>query len=122
VNHKEPNPVYTNSHRFSAGVDFNKLKNNNANGQNYIYEKYNLQAGGFFNASNLRINGRQIEEYGVTIGAGKPLSGGRININLALEAGRRGTTMNNLVKETYGQITISISYRDLWYTKGRKYD
>lgn len=122
INSKVPTPVYTNSHRFSAGIDFSKLGNATANGQKFAYEKYNLQAGAFLYKSNLQINGYQIDQYGVTIGGGKPLSGGRINMNLALEVGSRGTTKNGLIKETYGQLTLNISFRDYWYTKGRKYD
>lgn len=123
VNAKETNLVYTNSHRVSVGVDYTKLKNAQvAGGQKYTYEKYNIQAGAFFNASNLLLNGRQINEYGLTLGGGKPVSGGKITLNLALQLGSRGTTKNNLIKETYGQLTLNISYRDVWYTKGRKFD
>ncbi|HJU46028.1 MAG TPA: hypothetical protein VJ647_04545, partial [Chitinophagaceae bacterium] len=122
VNHKEPDPVYTNSHRFSAGIDYSKLKNTQANGQSYTYEKYNLQAGAFYHETNLKINGRQIDEYGITLGGGMPVTAGRINLNLALELGSRGSTGNNLVRETYGQLTLNISFRDYWYTKGKRYD
>lgn len=122
VNSKEPEPVYTNSHRFSGGVDYSKLKNAQMNGQSYTYERYNMQAGAFYHKTNLNINGQQINEYGLTLGGGMPITGGRVNLNLALELGSRGSTQNNLVRENYGQLTLNISFRDYWYTKGRRYD
>ena len=113
----EYNNQVTNSQRFSLGLQYSKFQNVN----NYLFEKNYVQAGVFFNNSYINVNSRQISDVGVTIGGGIPVSG-RININLALEAGTRGTTANALIKEKYSQLTINISYRDLWYTKGKKYD
>jgi hypothetical protein len=107
----------TSSHRFSMGIQYSKLKNVS----NFMYEKNYIQAGLFFNNSYVNVNNRQISDYGITFGGGVPVSG-RINVNMALEIGSRGTTQNALIKENYSQLTISISYRDLWYTKGRKYE
>ncbi len=111
------NNLVTNSQRYSLGIQYSKFQNVN----NYLYEKNYVQAGLFLNNSYININNRQISDYGITIGGGVPVSG-RININLALEAGNRGTTVNSLIKEKYTQLTINISYRDLWYTKGKKYE
>lgn len=105
------------SHRFSMGIQYSKLKNIS----NYLYEKNYIQAGLFLNNSYVNISNHQISDYGITVGGGVPVNG-RINVNLALEIGSRGTTQNDLIKENYSQLTINISYRDLWYTKGRKYD
>ncbi len=111
------NNQVVNSQRYSLGVQYSKFKNVN----NYLYEKNYIQAGIFLNNSYINVNNRQISDYGVTIGGGVPVSG-RININMSLEVGARGTTQDALIKEKYSQITIAISYRDLWYTKGKKYD
>jgi hypothetical protein len=113
----EYNNLVTNSQRYSLGVQYSKFKNVN----NYLYEKNYLQAGVYLNNSYVNINNKQISDYGVTVGGGVPVSG-RININLALEVGSRGTISNALIKENYSQLTINISYRDLWYTKGKKYE
>jgi hypothetical protein len=116
-NYKVANGTLVNSNRYSVGVDYSKLKTAN----NFIYERYNLQAGLFYSNSYLQVNGKQINEYGVSVGGGLPV-GGRINMNLSLQAGNRGTTQNGLIKESYIQATLNISYRDIWYTKGRKYE
>ncbi len=118
VKYKRENASLVSSQRYSAGVDYNKLRAE----KDALYEVFNLQAGVFYNNSQIRINGEQLSEYGFTVGAGKPVGRGRINLNTALEVGTRGTTKQNLIKENYVQLTLVISYRDFWFTKGRKYD
>lgn len=117
TNYRTLSASLVNSHRYSVGVDYSKLRAAN----NFLYERFNLQAGMFMENSYLSIKGKQLTAYGVTIGGGLPVSG-RINLNVALEAGTRGTTTRGLIKENYAQLTLNISYRDFWYTKGRKYD
>ncbi|MBC8032784.1 MAG: hypothetical protein H7Y03_01460, partial [Chitinophagaceae bacterium] len=118
TNYQRQNVRLVNSQRISAGVDYSKLRAD----KDALFEVYNLQAGVFYNNSHIRMNGEQLTEYGFTIGAGKPIGRGRINLNTALEVGTRGTTKQSLIKENYVQFTLIVSYRDLWYTKGRKYD
>jgi hypothetical protein len=44
-----------------------------------------------------------------------------MGVAFALDVGQRGTTTNGLIKETATSFSITISYRDFWNTKGRKY-
>jgi len=106
-----------NSSRLSAGVQFsNQLKR-----YNMVAEKSYFQAGVFAGQSYLQVKGQQINEVGVTAGYGGFLSRG-LNFHFSLEGGRRGTTANSLVRENYVQATIAFSYREILYSKGRKYD
>jgi hypothetical protein len=106
-----------NSHRLSAGVQFT----NKVEAYGRILEKSFFQAGIFTNQSNLRIHGTPITEYGATVGYGGLLRS-NLAYSLALEAGRRGTTINGLVKESFIQFTIALSYREFLFSKGRKYN
>ncbi|HSC36569.1 MAG TPA: hypothetical protein VLD19_01810 [Chitinophagaceae bacterium] len=86
-------------------------------------EKSYVQAGAYYGTSYLNINGEQINEMGVTFGYGftakrNPSLAG----HLVLEIGQRGTEKNGLVKERFVNLGFTISYRDLWFTKGRKYN
>lgn len=106
-----------NSNRLSAGVQIsNQIKRFNMSA-----EKNYFQAGVFAGQSYLQVKGQQINEFGVTAGYGGFLSRG-LNFALGLEGGRRGTTAKNLVRENYVQLTLSLSYREILYSKGRKYD
>ncbi len=111
-----------NSQRISAGAEYSK-KNSY---MNTTYEKYHVQTGIFYEDSYLRMSGQQLKDYGFTIGAGAEVSGSRMSglaIQGALEIGRRGTTNNGLIKETYTQFNVTLSYRDFWLSrKMKKYE
>jgi len=103
--------------RISAGFQFS----NQVQRYGMVAEKSYFSAGVFTGNQYLQVKGQQIREVGATIGYGGYLSRG-LAYNLALEGGSRGTTVNNLVKENYFQFTLSLSYREVLYSKGRKYD
>jgi len=105
--------------RASAGFE---VSNNLQAYNNAFLEKSYFQAGLYYGTSYLSINGHQLEEMGVTFGYGfitkfSPLAG-----HVMLEIGQRGTTQNGLIKERFVNLGFTVSYRDLWYTKGRKYN
>jgi len=89
---------------------------------NNYFERSYFQAGAYFGTSYLSINGEQLKEMGVTFGYGftslrNPLAG-----HIVLEIGQRGTEKNGLIKERFVNIGFTVSYRDFWFTKGRKYN
>ena len=86
-----------------------------------LMEKRFFQVGGFYNSSYLQVRNQPVKEFGVTAGMGGIIGNGLL-YTLALEAGRRGTTQQKLIKENYVQLTFSFSYRDFLASKGRKYD
>lgn len=106
-----------NNERISAGVQFS----NQVQRFGMVAEKSYFTAGVFSDKSYLQVKGQQIEGFGATLGYGGYLSRG-LAYNLAVEGGRRGTIANNLVRENYFQFTLSLSYREVLYSKGRKYD
>lgn len=106
-----------NSERISAGFQLS----NQVQRFGMVAEKTYFSAGLFTGKSYLQVKGQEIKEMGATVGFGGYLSRG-LAYNLAVEGGRRGTTANNLVRENYFQFTLSLSYREVLYSKGRKYD
>jgi hypothetical protein len=80
------------------------------------------QAGLFYSNSYLQINNQQISEKGFTAGLGFNSKRNAMGVAFALEVGQRGTTTSNLIKETATSFSMTISYRDFWNTKGKKYD
>lgn len=105
------------SNRLSAGVEFSRQ----AKVMNQVVEKRFFQLGGFYHNSYLQIRNEPINEFGFTAGMGGVIGKGLL-YTLSLEAGSRGTTRQNLIKENYVQMTFSFSYRDFLASKGRKYD
>ena len=106
-----------NSSRYSIGVEYAKLKQ-------YLgisYETFNLQAGAFYDQSYLKIGNEQLIDKGVTLGAGLNSRRSSLSYHLSAEFGARGSQYTP-VKENYASFTISLSYKDFWNTKGRKYE
>lgn len=105
------------SRRISAGIQYS----NQVERWGRRYEKNYVQAGFFSNNSYLRIRNTPINEVGGSIGYGGFLSGS-LFYGLSVEAGRRGTIVNNLIKENYIQASLTLSLREFLYSKGHKYD
>jgi hypothetical protein len=106
-----------NNERISAGFQLS----NQVSRYGVTGEKNYFSAGFFTGKSYLQVKGQEIKELGGTVGFGGYLNRA-LSFNLALEAGRRGTIANNLVRENYFQFTLSLAYREVLYSKGRKYD
>ncbi|MCX6263703.1 MAG: hypothetical protein NTZ47_04035 [Bacteroidetes bacterium] len=111
--------ILDNSQRFSGGFEFSKK----VSYMNQSYEKFFLQTGLFYSDSYLRINGIQLKDYGLTFGAGAELSRTQLSslaIQGAIELGVRGTTDKGLIRERYTQFTLSLCYRDFWFSRKMK--
>ncbi len=87
-------------------------------------EKVIYRLGAYYGSTFLNLRNTQLDEYGITFGLGlnklfpkRPPSG----INIAIEAGRRGTTKNNLIREQYLKLHLGFSLTDIWFIKP-KYD
>ncbi|PQJ22937.1 hypothetical protein [Tenacibaculum sp. SG-28] len=63
-----------------------------------------------------------IKDFGINVGVGLPLPKQLSNLNLGFEYGQRGTTDNNLVKEEYFNIKLSLSLNSRNWFKQRKID
>ena len=83
------------------------------------YKKITYRAGFHFDQTYYNIYGQSINRYGVTLGLGLPIPRSLSSFNVALEVGSLGTTKNNLVKEGYFNISISMSIYDRWFVKKR---
>lgn len=108
----------TNSSRYSAGVEYSRK----LSAFGLLLERSFYQAGVFYNKSYLQINNEQLKDYGITLGIGGNSKRNSLGYQLSVELGSRGTINKGLIKENYSQFTFTLAYRDIWFTKGRKYD
>ena len=96
----------------AAGLEFVPKLGGNKLSQNIRY-----RIGGYYKNSYLEANDQTINTSALTFGLGLPFKGSRNTVNFAVELGRRGTTDNNLLQETYGLFSISLSLHDYWFRK-----
>ncbi|MGB5205470.1 MAG: hypothetical protein WBN63_14875, partial [Eudoraea sp.] len=80
-------------------------------------KRVNYRFGGRYENTGMIINGKEINDYGITFGLGLPLGSGFDNINLGLTYGIRGTATANLVEESYFKVNIGLSFNDKWFQK-----
>lgn len=79
--------------------------------------------GGFYEQLPFALEGQQLEHYGLSLGFGFPvrqrgLAPGEYKIStvhLALIAGRRGTLAQNLIREDYLGLYLSVNFNDKWF-------
>jgi hypothetical protein len=74
-----------------------------------------------FEETGINIRGEDVNEFGISFGAGLPVGRLFSNINIGFEFGRRGTTNNGLVQENFFNTFVSLSLNDRWFKK-RYYD
>ncbi|CDF80691.1 putative outer membrane protein [Formosa agariphila KMM 3901] len=91
------------------------------NAFNGYWNRVVYRAGFRTEKTGLVINGQEINEFGISFGAGLPLGTIFSNANLGFEFGRRGTTDYGLIQENFFNFSIGLSLNDRWFVK-RKYD
>jgi len=65
-------------------------------------------------------NFEAVKDFGINVGLGLPLPRQLSNLNLGFEYGQRGTTNNNLIKENYFNVRLSLSLNDInWFHKNK---
>lgn len=83
-------------------------------------KRVTYRAGFRYSMTPFYVNNTQIADLGITFGFSLPMSN-LSSLNLSLEAGTRGTTDNNLIRENYFKAGLGISFNDRWFIR-RKYD
>jgi hypothetical protein len=107
-----------NSDKVSVGFELSK----NKTFYNTKIEKSYFQAGLYYGTTYLEVSGKQIDDRGATAGFGINSLKSPLSYSIVFQYGIKGTQANNLVEQRYFNVTFAVSYRDLWFTKGRKYD
>lgn len=117
-----------NSWRIAAGGEF--LPNDKNFSKFFTRIKY--RAGFNYTQTNIKINNKAINEFGIDFGIGIPIIITTANdqgllqkvytyaFSIGLEAGSRGTIQQNLVRENFFRLKFGISLNDKWFVK-RKY-
>ncbi|WP_456312839.1 hypothetical protein [Pseudomonas shirazensis] len=119
-----------------------KLANYYNSGDNVRYEKYSKYAvGGYYvpnyssfssyfsrityraglkyEKTGLVVNDESINDIGMSLGAGFPITGTFSNVNFGIEFGKKGTTSAGLVQENYLNFSLSFSFNDKWFVKSK---
>lgn len=106
------------SKTFNVGGQFTP----NINSLSNYFASVDYRLGFIYDQTYLKVNDTGIKRYAATVGLGLPLRSNNTSfykINVAAEIGKRGTLMNNLVRENYVNIHLSFTLNDKWFQKYR---
>lgn len=81
--------------------------------------KITYRAGFHYDQTIFNIYGQSINKYGITFGFGLPILRAQTMLNFAFEFGQMGTTKNNLIQDSYFNISFGVSIHDRWFVKRR---
>lgn len=95
----------------------------NYNSVTSYWDRVVYRGGLRYEQTGLRLDGQDIDEFGISFGIGLPVGrrGSFSNANIGLELGQRGTTDNNLIRERFVGLSVGLSLNDKWFQK-RKYN
>ncbi len=105
------------SWKINAGVQF--TPNDRAIKSYWKTMQYRL--GFHYEQTYLKLNEKNINDIGISAGFGLPVRKAGTILHFTFEAGKRGTTENNLILEKYLKFTFGFTINDRWFVKP-KYD
>ena len=83
------------------------------------FSRITYRAGLKYEKIGLVVNNESINDVGMSLGAGFPITGSFSNVNVGIEFGKKGTVSSNLVKENYLNFSVSFSFNDKWFVKSK---
>jgi len=105
-----------NSYQISVGGEIVPNADNYAS----YFARVRYRLGFYFDRTYLQLRGRQLNEYGISVGFGLPLRGMKTAMSIGGQFGSRGTVQGDLIKETYFKFVLGFSIYERWFHK-RKY-
>jgi hypothetical protein len=84
-----------------------------------LYKRLVYRMGFHYGLTYLKLNGHQLNEYGISLGATFPIRKSRSTFSLAMEYGGRGTIQYGLLRENFINFTLGLSINQLWFVKRR---
>jgi hypothetical protein len=75
--------------------------------------------GGFYNNDYQNVQGNKLRDYGLSLGFGFPALGSKTLVNLGVEWKHRYTAPTNLIKEDYLNVTLSVTFNEMWFWKNK---
>lgn len=92
----------------------------NANNYKSYFSRMRYRLGFVYQKTYLYLRENQLNDYAFSFGLGLPLRGMKTTLNLGAQVGVRGTTEQNLIRESYFKFVLGFSIYEHWFLK-RKY-
>lgn len=108
---------FQDTYKVSAGGWYLPNYNNFRNYFSRVVYRY----GAFYERGGLNIYGNNINRYGISAGVLLPFKSSNIQrmsgLELGIEAGKRGTLNNNLIRQNFINLKVGFNFADKWFRK-----
>lgn len=105
------------TYRISAGGWYLPNYNNFRNYFSRVIYRY----GAFYEKGNLKIDGTNINKFGISAGVMLPFKNSSITrmsgLEIGVELGKRGTVKNNLINQNFINLKLGFNFADKWFRK-----
>jgi len=89
----------------------------NRNDIRYYLKRVSYRAGGYYKKEYFKIDGFNVNAYGITLGATFPVFRWYNGITVGVDMGKRGSVKNNLTRENYFNFSVGFNLFDIWFQK-----
>ena len=89
----------------------------NRNDIRYYLRRCAYRAGVYYDESYYRLDGRDVNTIGLTLGITLPVFKWYNGISLGVDLGRRGSKKNDMIRERYAMFVIGFNIHDIWFRK-----
>jgi len=89
----------------------------NRNDIRYYYKRCTYRAGAYYKQAGFAVDGNQVNDIGLTLGASLPVFRYYNAVTFAVSAGQRSANTADLIRERYVNFTIGFNFHDLWFQK-----
>lgn len=89
----------------------------NRNDIRYYYKRCTYRIGAYYDKSYYAVDGNQVNDIGVTLGASLPVFRYYNAVTFAVAAGQRSSIAGNMIRERYLKFTLGINFFDYWFQK-----
>lgn len=85
------------------------------------WQRVEYRLGAFTQRDYIKVRDNDIDQIGVTVGAGFPIPGFKSTVNVGLEWLNRRGNPDALVKENYLNLRIGVNFNESWFRKAKIY-
>jgi len=111
------NIVYTNSNRYGLGAEILPAVKSDKT----FWENLTYRMGVFYDNTYFKINGENVNRYGVSFGIGIPISSSN-SVDLGMSYSIRGKNENGQIKESYFKLSAGLNFGELWFLRPKDDD
>ena len=91
----------------------------NRNDIRYYLKRCAYRAGVYYDQSYYRLDGRDVNTIGLTLGVTLPVFRWYNGISLGVDLGQRASKKNDMIRERYAMFVVGFNIHDIWFQKPR---